>query len=66
MADLRERPDVETIIRFRSKMGELWANAHNEFRDNDDYVIALGIALMVKQDRGINTHNKIIRLPAFA
>jgi hypothetical protein len=37
MADLRERPDVETIIRFRSKMGELWANAHNEFRDNDAY-----------------------------
>ena len=37
MADLRERPDVETIIRFRSKMGELWANAHNEFQDNDDY-----------------------------
>jgi len=37
MADLKERPDVETIIRFRSKMGELWANAHNEFRDNDSY-----------------------------
>ena len=37
MADLRERPDVETIMRFRSKMGELWANAHNEFRDNDAY-----------------------------
>ena len=37
MADLKERPDVETIMRFRSKMGELWANAHNEFRDNDAY-----------------------------
>ena len=37
MADLRERPDEETIIRFRSKMGELWANAHEEWRDNDAY-----------------------------
>ena len=37
MADLRDRPDAETIIRFRSKMGELWSNAHEEFRDNDAY-----------------------------
>jgi len=37
MADLRERPDEETITRFRSKMGELWANAHEEWRDNDAY-----------------------------
>ena len=35
MAD--ERPDVDTIIRFRSKMGELWGNAHEEWRDNDAY-----------------------------
>ena len=35
MAD--ERPDVDTIIRFRSKMGELWSNAHEEWRDNDAY-----------------------------
>ena len=35
MAD--DRPDVESIIRFHSKMGELWANAHEEFRDNDAY-----------------------------
>ena len=37
MADLRERPDEETITRVRSKMGELWANAHEEWRDNDAY-----------------------------
>ena len=37
MADLRERPDVDTIIRFRTKMGELWSKAHEEFRDNDSY-----------------------------
>ena len=35
MAD--DRPDVESIIRFHSKMGELWANAHEEWRDNDAY-----------------------------
>ena len=37
MADLRERPDEEIINRFYSKMGELWSNAHQEFRDNDAY-----------------------------
>ena len=37
MADLTKRPDVETIIRFRSKMGELWSGAHEEWRDNDAY-----------------------------
>ena len=37
MADLRERPDEEQIVRFRSKMGELWGKAHAEFRDNDAY-----------------------------
>ena len=37
MADLRERPDEEIINRFHSKMGELWSNAHQEFRDNDAY-----------------------------
>jgi hypothetical protein len=33
---------------------------------HDDYVMALGIALMVKNERGIKNHAKIIRMPAFA
>jgi hypothetical protein len=33
---------------------------------HDDYVMALGIALMVKNERGIVNNAKIIRLPAFA
>jgi len=37
MADMKERPEIDTIIRFRKKMGELWANAHLEWRDNDAY-----------------------------
>ena len=37
MADVNERPDIDTILRFRKKMGELWSKAHEEWRDNDSY-----------------------------
>ena len=37
MADLKARPEIDTIIRFRRKMGELWSDAHTEWRDNDAY-----------------------------
>ena len=52
--------EFSTIIAAAGEKPQAMGGAH------DDYVIALGIALMVKQDRGIYTHNKIIRLPALA
>lgn len=52
--------EFSTIIAAAGEKPQAMGGAH------DDYVMALGIALMVKQDRGIFTHNKIIRLPALA
>ena len=52
--------EFSTIIAAPGEKPQAMGGAH------DDYVIALGIALMVKNERGIVNNAKIIRLPAFA
>ena len=52
--------EFSTIIAAPGEKPQAMGGAH------DDYVMALGIALMVKNERGIVNNAKIIRLPAFA
>jgi hypothetical protein len=52
--------EFSTIIAAPGEKPQAMGGAH------DDYVMALGIALMCKKNRGIQSHGKIIRLPAFA
>ena len=52
--------EFSTIIAAPGEKPQAMGGAH------DDYVMALGIALMLKNEKGINNHGKIIRLPAFA
>ena len=52
--------EFTTIIAAPGEKPQAMGGAH------DDYVMALGIALMLKNEKGINNHGKIIRLPAFA
>ena len=52
--------EFSTIIAAPGEKPQAMGGAH------DDYVMALGIALMVKNERGIRNHAKIIRMPAFA
>ena len=52
--------EFSTIIAAPGEKPQAMGGAH------DDYVMALGIALMVKNERGIKNHAKIIRMPAFA
>jgi len=52
--------EFSTIIAAPGEKPQAMGGSH------DDYVMALGIALMCKKNRGITNHGKIIRLPAFA
>ena len=52
--------EFATIIAAPGEKPQAMGGAH------DDYVMALGIALMVKNERGIVNNAKIIRMPAFA
>jgi len=52
--------EFSTIIAAPGEKPQAMGGAH------DDYVMALGIALMVKNERGIVNNAKIIRMPAFA
>jgi len=48
------------LLRLRGEKPQAMGGAH------DDYVMALGIALMCKEEKGMVSNGKIIRLPAFA
>ena len=52
--------EFNTIIAAPGEKPQAMGGAH------DDYVMALGIALMCKTEKGMTNHNKIIRLPALA
>lgn len=52
--------EFSTIIAAPGEKPQAMGGTH------DDYVMALGIAIMVKTDRGIGGSGKIIRMPAFA
>ena len=52
--------EFSTIIAAPGEKPQAMGGAH------DDYVMALGVALMVKNEKSITNHAKIIRLPAFA
>ena len=52
--------EFSTIIAAPGEKPQAMGGAH------DDYVMALGIALMCKEEKGMVSNGKIIRLPAFA
>ena len=52
--------EFSTIIAAPGEKPQAMGGAH------DDYVMALGISLMCKEEKGMVSNGKIIRLPAFA